>query len=88
MLSKRLSITILILSQVAVVAVWFSATAVLAEMQVEAGLSTARLAWLSTATQVGFGIGVAGCPERNADINCSNRPFTYSLLSGGPLSAG
>jgi len=57
MFSKRLSITILVLSQVAVVAVWFSATAVLAEMRAEAGLSTARLAWLSTATQVGFGIG-------------------------------
>lgn len=57
MLSKRSSIAVLILSQIAVLAVWFSAAAVLGEMRAEAGLSTARLAWLSTAAQLGFGIG-------------------------------
>ncbi len=57
MLSKKPSIAILILSQIAVLAVWFSSAAVLTEMAAEAGLSTARLAWMSTATQVGFGVG-------------------------------
>ncbi|MEM9138845.1 MAG: MFS transporter, partial [Pseudomonadota bacterium] len=57
MVSKPASISILILSQIAVLAVWFSSAAVLGEMGAEAGLTTARLAWLSTATQVGFGVG-------------------------------
>lgn len=57
MLSKKPSIAVLILSQIAVLAVWFSSAAVLTEMGAEAGLSTARLAWMSTATQVGFGVG-------------------------------
>ena len=57
MTSRIPSITILILSQIAVLSVWFSSAAVLAEMSSEAGLSTAQLAWLSTATQIGFGVG-------------------------------
>ena len=54
---KRFSITVLILSQVAVLSVWFSSAAVLAEMSGEAGLATSRLAWLSTAVQAGFATG-------------------------------
>lgn len=57
MLPKPLSIAVLIASQIAVLAVWFSSAAVFAEMRAEAGLSTATLAWMSTATQVGFGLG-------------------------------
>ena len=56
-MSKTGSIAILILSQIAVLSVWFSSAAVLSEMGAEANLSTAQLAWLSTATQVGFGLG-------------------------------
>ena len=57
MLPKPYSIAVLILSQIAVLAVWFSSAAVLSEMGAEAGLSAARLAWLSTAVQLGFGTG-------------------------------
>ena len=57
MLSKPYSIAVLILSQIAVLSVWFSSAAVLSEMGAEAGLSASRLAWLSTAVQVGFGTG-------------------------------
>lgn len=57
MLPKPLSIAILILSQIAVLSVWFSSAAVFAEMRAEAGIATERLAWMSTATQVGFGTG-------------------------------
>lgn len=57
MTRRSASITILILSQIAVLSVWFSSAAVFAEMSAEAGLTTAQLAWLSTATQVGFGCG-------------------------------
>ena len=54
---KRFSIAVLILSQVAVLSVWFSSAAVLAEMAGEAGLTPSRLAWLSTAVQAGFAAG-------------------------------
>jgi len=55
--SKRASVGVLILTQIAVLALWFSSAAVLPEMGREAGLSPARLAWLSTAVQLGFGSG-------------------------------
>lgn len=55
--NRRISILVLILSQIAVLSVWFSSAAVFAEMSAEADLGTADLAWLSTATQVGFGLG-------------------------------
>lgn len=69
MVSRTLSISILILSQIAVLSVWFSSAAVLTEMSAEVGLSTARLAWLSTATQLGFAagaliFGIAGLADR------------------------
>jgi MFS family permease len=54
---KRFSIAVLILCQVAVLSVWFSSAAVLAEMSGEAGLAPSRLAWLSTAVQAGFAAG-------------------------------
>ncbi|HSF96715.1 MAG TPA: MFS transporter [Thermohalobaculum sp.] len=55
--TKRASVGVLILTQVAVLSLWFSAAAVLPEMARDAGLTSARLAWLSTAVQVGFGVG-------------------------------
>ena len=55
--TKRASVAVLIVTQIAVLSLWFSSAAVLPEMAREAGLSAARLAWLSTAVQLGFGAG-------------------------------
>lgn len=55
--SKSYSVTVLIVTQIGVLSLWFSSAAVLTEMGAEAGLSSARLAWLSTAVQIGFGLG-------------------------------
>ncbi|MEM7507616.1 MAG: MFS transporter [Pseudomonadota bacterium] len=55
--AKRRALTILIAAEIAVLSLWFSSAAVLTEMGREAGLSTARLAWLSTAVQLGFAAG-------------------------------
>ncbi|MEM8842022.1 MAG: MFS transporter, partial [Pseudomonadota bacterium] len=55
--SKSYSVAILIVTQIGVLSLWFSSAAVLSEMAAEAGLSAARLAWLSTAVQIGFGLG-------------------------------
>lgn len=57
MRGKAFSIAVLIVTQIAVLSVWFSSAAVLADMGAETGLSTARLAWLSSATQLGFAGG-------------------------------
>ncbi len=54
---KRASVGMLVVTQIAVLSLWFSTAAVLPEMGREAGLSAARLAWLSTAVQIGFGVG-------------------------------
>ena len=57
MTGRTVSITVLILSQIAVLSVWFSSAAVLGEMAREADLAPADLASLSTAVQFGFGGG-------------------------------
>lgn len=54
---KLRSVGILIVTQIAVLSLWFSSAAVLGEMGREAGVSAARLAWLSTAVQIGFAAG-------------------------------
>lgn len=59
-MSKRRAIGLLILAEITAMALWFSSAAVLPEMGAEAGLSPARLAWLSTAVQIGFGLGALG----------------------------
>ncbi|MEM9045844.1 MAG: MFS transporter [Pseudomonadota bacterium] len=55
--SKAFSIGVLIVTQIGVLSLWFSSAAVLGEMGREAGLFPARLAWLSTAVQLGFAGG-------------------------------
>ncbi len=81
--SKRASVAILIVTQIAVLSLWFSSAAVLPEMGREAGLSAARLAWLSTAVQLGFGTGalvfaVIGLADRYDP----RRVFMVSALAG------
>jgi MFS family permease len=81
--SKRASVAILIVTQIAVLSLWFSSAAVLPEMGREAGLSAARLAWLSTAVQIGFGTGalvfaVIGLADRYDP----RRVFMASALAG------
>ena len=88
MTRRSASITILILSQIAVLSVWFSSAAVFAEMSAEAGLSTSQLAWLSTATQVGFGcgaivFGLAGW----ADIYDPRKVFAISAALSATANA-
>jgi len=65
----RRSITLLILAQVAVLSVWFSATAILPLLANQYGLATSDLAGLATATQAGFVLGafifaLTGLPDR------------------------
>ncbi|MEM7652338.1 MAG: MFS transporter [Pseudomonadota bacterium] len=55
--SARLSILLLILAQVAVLSVWFSATAILPALALRNGLAPSDLAELATATQAGFVFG-------------------------------
>ena len=85
MASKRVSVAILILAQVSVLSVWFSSAAVLAEMKAEAGLTTADLAWLTTAVQLGFALGALGF----AALGLADRfdPRKVFCLSAGVAAA-
>lgn len=81
--TKRASVTVLIITQIAVLSLWFSSAAVLPEMGREAGLSAARLAWLSTAVQLGFGAGALGFAVIGlADRYDPRRVFMASALAG------
>jgi len=79
--TKRGSVAVLIVTQIAVLSLWFSSAAVLPEMGREAGLSPARLAWLSTAVQLGFGCGALIYAMLGlADRYDPRRVFTASTL--------
>jgi len=55
--SKGASVAILIVTQIAVLSLWFSSAAVLPEMARAGGLAATDLAWLSAAVQLGFAGG-------------------------------
>ena len=81
--SKRGSVAILIVTQIAVLSLWFSSAAVLPEMGREADLSATHLAWLSTAVQLGFGAGaLAFAVIGLADRYDPRRVFMVSALAG------
>ena len=81
--TKRASVAVLIVTQIAVLSLWFSSAAVLPEMAREAGLSAARLAWLSTAVQLGFGAGaIIYALLGFSDRYDPRRVFTLSALAG------
>ena len=87
-MSKRGSIAVLILCQVAVLSVWFSSAAVLAEMAGEAGLAPRRLAWLSTAVQAGFAAGALVYAALGiADRYDPRRVFALSALGAAAANA-
>ncbi|MEZ5785148.1 MAG: MFS transporter [Xanthobacteraceae bacterium] len=81
--SKRGSLAILILAQVAILSLWFSSTAVLPEMAAESGVSPDDLAWLSTAVQLGFAAGALIYAALGfADCYDPRRVFMLSALAG------
>ena len=65
----RRSLISLILAEVMVMSLWFSAAAVLPALASESGLTVGELAGLSTAVQIGFVLGalvlaITGLPDR------------------------
>jgi len=82
-MGKRASVGILILAEIAVMALWFSSAAVVAEMGAEAGIAPAQLGWLTTAVQLGFAGGaVAFALLGIADRFDPRRVFCLSALIG------
>jgi len=80
---KRTSVALLILTQIAVLSLWFSSAAVLPEMGREAGLDADYLAWLSTAVQLGFAGGALVYAALGfADRFDPRRVFMLSALAG------
>jgi MFS family permease len=80
---KGRSLVTLIFAEIAVLSLWFSSTAVLAEMAVESGVSASDLAWLSTAVPLGFAIGALIYATLGlADRYDPRRVFMVSALAG------
>jgi len=78
------SVTLLMVCQVAVLSVWFSAAAVLPALAAAQGLSVEALSGLSAATQIGFALGAlmlgfSGLPDRFDP----RRVFMVAALSAG-----
>ncbi len=82
MMGKRGSVALLILTQIAVLSLWFSSAAVLPEMAREAGIGAGGLAWLSAAVQLGFAFGALGYAALGlADRFDPRRVFMASALA-------
>ncbi|MDH3669228.1 MAG: MFS transporter [Paracoccaceae bacterium] len=81
--SKSASIAVLIVCEIAVLSLWFSAAAVLPDMAREAELEPGDLAWSSTAVQLGFGFGAIGYAVLSlADRHDPRHVFLISALIG------
>ncbi len=57
-MNKPAALSVLALTQVAIMSLWFTTAAVAPALQAEFALSTAQIGWLTSAVQLGF---VAGC---------------------------
>ncbi|NQV85273.1 MAG: MFS transporter [Rhodospirillales bacterium] len=57
MTGKTVSLTLLALCQIATMALWFSATAVVPSLQAEFGITAAQASMLTSAVQLGFVVG-------------------------------
>lgn len=87
-MSKRVSVTIIALCQVAALALWFSASAVVPALVRDYGLSGFAQAALTSGVQAGFVVGcivsaVAGLPDRIDP----RRLFAVSALAGAIANA-
>jgi len=86
--SKRASITIIALCQVAAMALWFSASAVIPSLVAEFGLSHFKQAALTSGVQVGFVLGcLASAFLGLADRLDPRRMFAASACSGAAANA-
>ncbi|MDV6244898.1 MFS transporter [Rhodococcus opacus] len=84
---SRVQITLLVLTQVLGLAVWFSSAAVMPGLQQEWGISASAGAWLTMSTQIGFSIGalafaVSGIFEKIAP----HRLLGFSALGASTLT--
>ncbi|WP_350334031.1 MFS transporter [Coralliovum pocilloporae] len=88
MLDKTKALVLLCVAQVAVVSLWFSASAVAPDLQREFAISPDRMALLTSAVQVGFVVGslisaIAGLADRMDP----RRFFMISALVGASANA-
>jgi MFS family permease len=80
---QRRALTIIALSQLLVLTLWFSASAVAPSLEDEWGLTTGQASWLTLAVQIGFVIGAL----LSAIINLSDIVNARTLFLGATVIA-
>ena len=88
MSSKRLSILLLVLAEIAGMSLWFASTAVLPEMAREGGIGETAQALLSSGVQAGFVLGALAVAVTGvADRFDPRRVFAVSALAAAAANA-
>src|SRR5262245_33017949 len=86
--SKRTSITLLVLAEIAGMSLWFASAAILPDMVRESGMSAARQAMLSSGVQLGFVVGaLAVAASGLADRFDPRRVFVFSAILAAACNA-
>ena len=88
MRTPALQLTVLAVSQIMAMALWFSASAVLPQLQIEWGLSGGQQAWMTMSVQLGFVIGALLSALFNlADRIPAPRLLAMSAMGGALANA-
>lgn len=86
---SRLALSLIALSQLFALSLWFSATAVAPQLREVWDLSTGQEAGLTLAVQIGFVVGALLSSFLNlADVIPSRRLFVYSAIGGAVVNSG
>lgn len=86
---SRLALSLIALSQLFALSLWFSATAVAPQLREVWDLSTGQEAGLTLAVQIGFVVGALLSSLLNlADVIPSRRLFVYSAIGGAVVNSG
>ena len=79
--AQRRALVVVASSQLLVLTLWFSASAVAPQLEVEWSLSTVEASWLTLAVQIGFVIGALTSALLNlADLIPARRMFLIATL--------
>lgn len=86
---QRRALVGIAVSQLLVLTLWFSASAVAPQLQTAWALSVGQIAWLTLTVQIGFVVGAVGIAVTGlADTIPARRLFLIAALAGAGLNAG
>jgi len=87
-LTRRRALALLAVALVLSMATWFSASAVIPQLQVEWGLGSGQAAWLTIAVQLGFVVGALAAAAVNlSDVVAPQRVIVVGALGAAAANA-